>query len=88
MPTNNSSSTKRMKFSEKSISEQGYTIVNWLTNWTREQINSSKKISYADIIQDPNMFNILKNELVDISILLRNTSIKKLSNILQTKCND
>lgn len=56
----------KKKFLELCFPNQTLTIVRWLTNKSVEQI-TSKKIPRDHIIEDPNVFNRLRNDLVDIS---------------------
>lgn len=63
---------KKIKFFDKELSEQGKTIINWFTNIPINEVISrfsKKKIQYDDIIQDPNVFNRLKNKDIDLKCL-------------------
>lgn len=57
---------KKVKFLERNYEDQGLAIASWLTNWSKEQIGR-KKISNGDIIQDPIIFNRLRNTDLDLN---------------------
>lgn len=55
----------KRRFLDLSFPNQSLSIVRWLTNKSSAQI-LSKKTSYHEIIQDPNVFNRLRNDGVDV----------------------
>lgn len=69
LPADNPIPQKRIKFNEKSFSEQGFIVTNWLTNWPIERIKRSKKIMNGDIIQDAIIFNRLRSEHLNINCI-------------------
>lgn len=60
--------SKKVKFFDKSAVEQGVLIVQWFTNFPIELIGK-KKVTNADIIQDPIIFNRLRHQKLNINYI-------------------
>ncbi len=54
----------KKKFLDLDVDEQSLTVIQWLTNKSETDIQK-KKVTYSDIIQDPLMFNRLRNDGID-----------------------
>lgn len=59
------STPPKKKFIDLSDSEQSLTLIQWLTNKSKAEIQK-KKVTYSDIIQDPMIFNRLRNDSINL----------------------
>lgn len=58
--------TKRVQFLDLNFMDQSITIVGWITRMPAEQIKR-KKIKIGDLHHDPDVFNRLRNDYVDLA---------------------
>lgn len=64
--TNTGPTPPKKKFLDLNSSEQSLTVLEWLTN-KKQEVIKTKKVEYGDIIQDPIMFNRLRNGGIDLN---------------------
>lgn len=62
---NSEATPAKRKFLDLGRQEQTLTLIQWLTNKSKTDIQK-KKVTYSDIIQDPIMFNRLRNDGIDL----------------------